>query len=150
MSIRMTLTCLQKDKAYDRLEKEKLSTIRQCKKGLTEAISGKKKAGKGRSKVCKLWETIHGSTVSRRRVQLSRLLLVSCPHAEAYTYATRIGTNVIDDTMVDIKIPEEYIARAVLFAEAEVHWSIEHRGPYCSVSRPFKIVACAERENANV
>ncbi len=115
---------LQKDEAYARLKEEKVTTMRLCKKGVTEAARGKKSAGKGRGKVQKLWETIHGSLVRRRRVKLSRMLLLSCPHAEAFTYATRLGTNVVDDIVIDIRIPKEYIVNAIKFAESEVQWAI--------------------------
>ncbi len=63
---------------------------------------------------------MHSSGVRRREVRLSNILIASCPSAAAYTYATRVGTNIIDDVVVDISIPHEYVQRAVDNATAEV------------------------------
>ncbi len=49
-------------------------------------------------------------------------MLLSCPSAKAYTYATRIGTNVVDDVVIDIDIPKEYITNAIHFAAAETRF----------------------------
>ncbi len=60
-------------------------------------------------------------------MRLSNILLASCPSAAAYTYATRVGTNIIDDVVVDISIPTEYVKRAAENAAAEVDWEVERK-----------------------
>ncbi len=44
----------------------------------------------------------------------------SCPTAEAWTYATRLGTNVIDKTPETIFIPQMYTKAAADHAKGEI------------------------------
>ncbi len=44
---------------------------------------------------------------------------------EAYTYATRLGTNVIDIDPDNISLPNEYVLLAAKYAESEVEFKFK-------------------------